>query len=203
MRKQKLFPYLRALLFASSVVLLYIFWEWGAATMLVDQVRPPAAVEARFVGKLAPDLRVPSSEIWSKQDFHLSSLRGHPVLLHFWATWCAPCLAELPELLTLSKRLRSEGFSIVAVAVDDSWAKLEAFFARHPHLAELQNQTVLVLDPQGKVAETFGSSRFPESFLINADGLIDNKFIGPQPWNDPQMQPYLDRLSGSKPVEAR
>ena len=203
MKKQDLFPYLRILLFALSVALLYIFWEWGGATALLEQVKPPASVEARFVGKPAPELKVSASEIWSKQDFLLSSLRGHPVLLHFWATWCAPCLAELPELLALSKRLRAEGFSVVTVAVDDSWAKLEAFFARYPNLAELKDQTVLILDPKGQVAETFGSSRFPESFLINAEGLIDNKFIGPQPWNDAQMTPYLERLRASKPLEAR
>lgn len=199
MRKQKLFPYLRVLLFASSVVLLYIFWEWGGATVLLEQVHPPANVEARFVGRPAPELKVPAAEIWSKQDFHLSSLRGHPVLLHFWATWCAPCLGELPELLELAKKLRGEGFSVVAVAVDDSWGKLESFFARYPNLAPLKDHVILVLDPQGKIAEKFGSSRFPESFLINAEGLIDNKFIGPQPWNDAQMTPYLSRLKANAP----
>lgn len=199
MRKQKLFPYLRVLLFASSVVLLYLFWEWGAATVLLEGIHPPVSVEARFVGKPAPELKVPAAQVWSKQEFHLSALRGRPVLLHFWATWCGPCLAELPELLTLAKKLRADGYEVVAVAVDQDWGKLDAFFARYPNLAELKNQTVLLLDPQGAIAESFGSSRFPESFLINAEGLIDNKFTGPQPWNTAQMTPYLSRLKGPAP----
>lgn len=193
-----MFPYLRVLLFASSVILLYVFWEWSGAVGLLDSVHPPATVEARLVNKPAPDLKVSGKEIWSKQDFQLSSLRGHPILLHFWATWCAPCLAELPELLKLSEKLRAEGFSVVTVAVDDSWAKLETFFARYPNLAGLKDQTILVLDPYGKVAATFGSSRFPETFLINDQMLIDNKFVGPQPWNDPQMTPYLKRLRAAE-----
>ncbi len=189
-----MFPYLRALLFASSVILLYVFWEWGAATFLVDSVHAPQTITVNSVGKPAPDLKIPASEIWSKKDFQLSSLKGHPIVLHFWATWCGPCLGELPELLKLTEKLRAEGFSVVTVAVDDSWAKLETFFARYPNLAGLRDQTILVLDPRGKIAEKFGSSRFPETFLINDQLLIDNKFVGPQPWNDPQMTPYLTRL---------
>lgn len=175
-------------------MLLYIFWEWGGATALVEGVKAPVSVEARFVGKPAPDLKVGGNNIWSKQEFHLSALRGHPVLLHFWATWCAPCLNELPELLKLTEKLRAQGFSVVTVAVDDSWAKLDTFFARYPNLSGLKDQTILILDPSGKVASTFGSTRFPETFLINAQLVIDNKFIGPQPWNDAQMTPYLQRL---------
>jgi len=193
-----LFPYVRVLLFASSVILLYVFWEWGGATALLEGVKPSATVEARFVGKPAPELKVPAKEIWSKQDFHLSQLRGHPVLLHFWATWCGPCLTELPELLKLAVKLRADGFSVVTVAVDDSWAKLETFFARYPNLSGLKDQTILVLDPEGKIAQKFGSSRFPETFLINDQGLIDNKLIGAQPWNDPQITPYLKRLRAAE-----
>lgn len=189
-----MFPYLRALLFVVAVAVLYIFWEWGGATALVEGVKAPATVEARFVGQPAPEMKVNESQIWSKQEFRLSSLQGHPILLHFWATWCGPCLTELPELLKLSVKLRSEGFSVVAVAVDDSWTKLDTFFARYPELSGLKDQTILVLDPKGAISRSFGSSRFPETFLINSKLVIDNKFIGPQPWNDPQMTPYLQRL---------
>lgn len=189
-----MFPYVRVLLFASSIALLYIFWEWGGATAVMEGVKPPATVEAHFLGKPAPELKVGASEIWSKQEFQLSSLKGHPIVLHFWATWCGPCLNELPELLKLTAKLRGEGYSVVTVAVDDSWAKLDSFFARHPELSGLKDQTILVLDSRGEIARKFGSTRFPETFLINAQLVIDNKFIGPQPWNDPQMTPYLQRL---------
>jgi thiol-disulfide isomerase/thioredoxin len=191
------------LLFAASVALLYSFWEWGAANFLTESVHPPATVNARFIGSPAPELSVPKERMWSKQEFHLSSLRGVPVLLHFWATWCGPCLPELPELLARAGKLRAEGFGVVAVAVDESWAQLDTFFLRHPELAGLRDQTILALDPGGKIAERFGSSRFPETFLINDQLVIDNKLVGQQPWNDPGMDPYLQRLrtAGKPPKE--
>ena len=190
-------------------MLLYVFWEWGGAEMLENTVHAPAAVSVQLVGKPAPALRVNKSQVWStarpssggplrgappKQDFLLADLRGYPVIVHFWATWCAPCVQELPELLKRAKELRAQGFSVVAVAVDENWGKLDDFFTRYPQLAGLRDSTILVLDPRGEIAAKFGSSRFPESFLINDQLLIDNKFVGPQPWGDPQIEPYLKRL---------
>ncbi len=189
-----MFPYVRILLFAAAVIILYVFWEWGAASLLVESVKSPATVNAQFLGSSAPELKIQREHVWSKQDFSLAQVKGHPVILHFWATWCGPCLQELPELIERAKKLRGEGFTILAVAVDESWGKLETFFARYPHLVALRDHAVLVLDPEGKVAEKFGSSRFPETFLINDQLVIDNKLVGPQPWNDASMDPYLKRL---------
>ncbi|HEY8278606.1 MAG TPA: TlpA disulfide reductase family protein [Bdellovibrionota bacterium] len=181
-----------------SAIPLYLFWEWGAAKVLVGGVRPPAAVEAVHLGAPAPDLTINKNQVWSKQDFHLSSLRGYPAIVHFWATWCAPCVQELPELLARAKLLRRQGFSVVTVAVDESWEKLAEFFRHYPALRDIQNHSILVLDPGGKIAEKFGSSRFPESFLINDSLVIDNKLVGPQPWSSAAMDPYLQRLRAAK-----
>lgn len=189
-----MFPYVRALLFALTVTGLYFFWEWGGASLLEKSVHAPVTVSAEAIGKQAPEFRVSKDRIWAKQDFLLSSLRGTPIVLHFWATWCGPCLQELPELIERSKKLRLEGYSVVAVAVDESWSKLETFFARNPALRELTNQSILILDPRGEIADKFGSSRFPETFLINDQLVIDNKLVGAQPWTQAQMDPYLGRL---------
>lgn len=189
-----MFPYLRILLFLLTVALLYVFWEWGAAKVLVDNVHPSATVSVQLVGKPAPALAINKTQLANKQDFLLSALRGKPVVVHFWATWCAPCLQELPELLARAKELRAQGFTFVAVAVDENWSKLDEFFARYPHLADLRDQTILALDPGGEIAAKFGSTRFPETFLINTEGVIDNKLVGAQPWGDPQILPYLQRL---------
>ncbi len=194
MQKQFSFRYIRIFFLFSVAPLLYFFWEWGGAENLLESVKAPAAVEAIRVGNPAPDFFVPAEKIWAKKDFHLHSVKGYPVVLHFWATWCGPCLQELPELLSLAEKLRPEGYTFIAVAVDDSWATLEKFFLQYPHLAKLKQQMVLVLDPDAQVAKTFSSSRFPETFLINDQMVVDNKFIGAQPWNDRGMKPYLETL---------
>jgi thiol-disulfide isomerase/thioredoxin len=194
MRKRFLFRYLRIALLLLMVPLVYLFWEWGGADSLVQTVRPPVAVSPIRVGKPAPDFSIPAERIWARDDFRLSSLEGYPVILHFWATWCGPCLQELPELISLAEKLRPRGFSLVAVAIDDSWATIEKFFAQYPHLQAMTNHMILVLDPNAQVANAYGSARFPETFLINDRMVVDNKFIGAQPWIDPTMEPYLRAL---------
>lgn len=194
MRKHFLFPYLRGLLFLSLAPLVYLFWEWGGAEALLKSVHAPVNIAPIRVGTIAPEISVPSEKTWVRKEFKLSSVKGYPAIVHFWATWCGPCLQELPELIQLAEKLRPSGFNIIAVAVDDSWATVESFFARYPHLKAMTNSMVMVLDPNAQVANSYGSSRFPETFLINDQMVMDNKFIGAQPWNDPRMEPYLRSL---------
>lgn len=84
----------------------------------------------------------------------------------------------------------------MAVAIDQDWATLETFWNRHPELRPIRDRMILVLDPEGEIAKSYGSSRFPETFLINRQLVIDNKFIGAQPWNEPSMTPYLSSVLG-------
>lgn len=194
MRKHFLFPYLRVILFLSIAPLVYLFWEWGGAETLVSSVKAPVTVNAIRLGTSAPDFTAPAERTWVRKQFQLTTLRGFPVVLHFWATWCGPCLQELPEMIQLAERLRPKGVSFVAIAIDDSWATVDTFFRQNPQLKKMTDHMVLVLDPDSSIAKKYGSSRFPETFLINDQLLMDNKFIGAQPWNDPRMQPYLDAL---------
>lgn len=166
-----------------------------------QSVKPSVSVSAIRVGSPAPDLQIPAAQIWAKQNLSLSSLKGYPIVVHFWATWCGPCLTELPDILQLVERLRNKNFSFVAIAEDDSWNTLNSFFLQHPELAPMKDKMILVLDPDGSYAEKFGSSRFPETFLINTAFVIDNKFTGAQPWNAPEMGVYFESLlkPGGKP----
>ncbi|RYZ98978.1 MAG: TlpA family protein disulfide reductase, partial [Proteobacteria bacterium] len=146
------------------------------------------------IGRPAPDFSVPASRVWAKQDFKFTSVKGYPVFLHFWATWCGPCLQELPELLKLAEAQRPKGVTFIAVAIDQSWNDLEKFFAQYPHLRPLTERMVVILDPDSEIANKFGSSRFPETFLINEAMLIDNKFVGAQDWSDPRVETFLKAL---------
>ena len=158
----------------------------------MQSIHSTAKVKATPVGTPVPDFSVAGERVWTRSPFQLSAQKGVPAVLHFWATWCGPCLVELPEIIMLAKE--NPDFQVITVAEDESWAHLEKFFARYPELSALQKHTVLLLDPRSEIANVFHSNKFPETFLINSQGIIDNKFVGAQPWTSAEMAPYLGRL---------
>ncbi|MES2503974.1 MAG: TlpA disulfide reductase family protein [Myxococcota bacterium] len=123
--------------------------------------------------KAAPDFML--------DDVQLSKLKGKTVLLHFWATWCEPCRAEMPLLANLSKRVKD--LVILAVAVDSTKADVERFFGpQRPGFPVL-------LDLKHQVASLYGISQFPETLLIGPDGMIRALYIGPQDWDQFELKP--------------
>lgn len=108
----------------------------------------------------------------------LQSFRGQVVLLNFWASWCPPCVMEMPSLHDLHKRLHDDGFTVLAVSVDDGWGPVRHFF-KHEKVS-----FPVLLDEQGRVALLYGSDRLPESFLIGRNGKVAKIFTGPRDWND-------------------
>jgi thiol-disulfide isomerase/thioredoxin len=185
---------LRILAFLILLPATYFLWERGAADQLAHFFQPKKSLEPIRLGTAAPHVSVPADRVWSKQPIQLIDYRGKPIVLHFWATWCAPCITELPELMDLAKEERKYGTVFIAVAIDENWAKIETFFQQLPHLRAMTDSMILLLDPRAEIANAFRSSRFPETFLINHQGVMDNKFIGAQPWKDPAMKRYLDSL---------
>lgn len=201
MKKHKQIPYLRLLPLLLLAPLLYFAWEKAGTNALQEGLKNEAITEAIHLGTPAPDIISSPQHTWSKQKFQLSTFNGSPIFLHFWATWCGPCLQELPEILALSDRLRPQGFIFVTVAVDESWDVLDNFFQQHPRLAAIKDKTILVLDPEAKIAGLYKSYRFPETFLINVNQVMDNKFIGIQPWSSPAMDVYLQHLKKTEVVK--
>jgi cytochrome c biogenesis protein CcmG/thiol:disulfide interchange protein DsbE len=194
MKKQKIYSYLRILLFLSLVPGIYLLLEWGGAEKITEAVRPPSEINAVRIGSPAQNFTVTEDKVWTKQSFEFGKLKGYPVVMHFWATWCGPCLTELPELLKLADKLRPQGISVVAVAIDQSWSDIDNFFGQHPELKVMPEKMVLLLDPDSRIANLYGSSRFPETFLINDAMVIDNKFVGAQDWMNPRMDEYFRPL---------
>ncbi len=123
----------------------------------------------------APDfqLRDMAGKTWS-----LSGLRGHPVLVSFWATWCAPCLDEIPSLEALARSLGDRA-TVLAISVDEDWDAVKRTF---PHGTPL---TVL-LDPSKEVPARWGTTKFPETFLVGAGGQVRQAFINKRDWSSPE-----------------
>lgn len=118
----------------------------------------------------------------------LHSLRGQVVLLNFWATWCAPCLAEMPSLEAMQRQLPQ--VKVVAVDTEDDLANYRAYLERRPL------PLFSVFDAGSHSNALYGTHRFPESYLIDKNGVIRRKFIGPQDWTSPEIMDSLRKLAG-------
>lgn len=119
----------------------------------------------------------------------LSDLRGKIVVLNFWATWCPPCVEEMPALSRLHQQIISSGGMVLGISVDDDEAQYQKFLADH------QISFPNYRDPTKNISASYGSFRFPETYIIDRNGKIARKIIGPQVWDSPEMIAYLKRLA--------
>jgi peroxiredoxin len=133
-------------------------------------------------GKAAPDFTVSDGTT----TVHLASYRGQVVLLNFWWSQCAPCLEELPSLLELHHEMPS--LAILAVSIDDDQATYSRFLVRH-HV-----DLITVRDPSESTAQLYHTDMWPETYLIDRNGIIRRKFVGPQDWTSPEIRNYLSSL---------
>ena len=141
----------------------------------------PAAPIA--IGQRAPEFRLPA--LVEGEEVSLEGLRGQVVLLNFWATWCKPCEDEMPAMERLYQALEPDGFELLAVSVDEE-ADAVALFQQRLGLS-----FPVLLDPERRVADAYQSYKFPESWLIDADGVLVARFVGPRDWDSPA---YVDRV---------
>lgn len=118
----------------------------------------------------------------------LSDLRGQVVVLNFWATWCPPCVEEMPSLNHLQERLANQGVTILGVSVDEDAATYEKFLRDH-HVTFPTYR-----DPTKKISSEYGTFMYPETYIIRRDGRIARKIIGPQNWDSLDLISYLESL---------
>jgi cytochrome c biogenesis protein CcmG/thiol:disulfide interchange protein DsbE len=136
------------------------------------------------IGSAAPDFTVHDSN----RTVTLSQLKGQVVVLNFWATWCPPCIEEMPSLVQMQERMKSKGVTVLAVSVDADDNSYRRFLREH-------NVNLLsVRDADQKSNELYGTSKFPETFVIDRNGVVRRKFIGAVDWTDPEVIDFLGRL---------
>lgn len=120
-------------------------------------------------GALAPDFTLFNLE---GEQISLSELRGHPVMINLWATWCAPCRIEMPHIQDRFERYADEGFLVLAVDFDEPAGQVEAF------RDELGLTFDLLLDPGAEVQELYRNRSYPSTFFVDGNGVIQVQHIG-------------------------
>ena len=141
---------------------------------------PPADV-----GAPAPDFTLPDLE---GRERALSAERGKVVLVNFWATWCKPCEDEMPAMQRVYRDLQAEGFELIAVSVDEGIEEVREFQER------MGLSFPILHDPGKEAAARYQSFRYPESFLVDREGTLVARFIGPREWDTPAYRDRIRRL---------
>jgi cytochrome c biogenesis protein CcmG, thiol:disulfide interchange protein DsbE len=130
----------------------------------------------------APDFTVTDGT----SSIHLANYRGQVVLLNFWATWCGPCIEELPSLLQLHHDMPN--LVILAISIDEDPVAYSSFLVRH-HV-----DLITVRDPEQSAAKLFHTDMWPETYVIDRQGVIRRKFVSNQDWTSPEIISYLKSL---------
>ena len=140
--------------------------------------RPP------HVGSAAKEFSVQDSD----RKVSLDQFRGQVVVLNFWATWCPPCVEELPSLMNLQDRMQERGVTVLGVSIDVDGDAYHRFLKLH------NINFLTVRDPEQKVAGMYGTTGWPETYIIDRQGVLRRKFVGPVDWNSPEVIGFLNRL---------
>lgn len=163
----------------------------AAGTSVREPKRDPYAnLDWRAAPMAVPDQSFKAPD---GSDARLAGFRGRAVLVNLWASWCAPCVAELPALSRLSKDLAGADFAVVTVSLDRSADEGRQWLADN-HLTNLPAYH----DPQGRLFDALKAPGLPISLFIGADGREYGRIAGPVPWDEPKARDLVARLRGLK-----
>ncbi len=137
------------------------------------------------IGKPAPDFVLQDAD---GKTWKLSELKGTVVFVNFWATWCKPCREEIPSMEAMNKAMAGKNFQMLAIIFNDDLQLAESF-ARN-----LGATFPILADPGPEVTDAYMITGVPETFLIDADGILRHKLIGPYNWDTEEMKNMVLKL---------
>lgn len=160
-----------------------------------DDVRTPAPTVEQ-VRELGGHLMEAPAQDFALVDLEgrthtLGSLRGNVVFLNYWATWCPPCREELPSMMRMVAAYSGRPFKLVAVTQDDDRDALDAFLAETGFGGD---EVLILLDPDGTIAQSWGTRLLPETYVIDRDGLVVARFMGARDWNSEPARRLFEQL---------
>ncbi len=158
------------LVFLSIAGLLVLWFLHGNRSYDGSGQQPPIEI-----GRPAPDFRFPGLD---EKMVSLSDYRGKVVLVNIWATWCPSCVDEMPSMEKLYQKLQGEDFEILAVSIDSMGEMVVA-----PFMKKYKLTFPALIDSGGTIRMSYRTTGVPESFIIDKNGMLVKKIIGPLDWN--------------------
>jgi len=166
-----------------------------ALVELTGDMKPPAQLEGRIMASEIDE------DAFSTQFFDanaggqtIGSLKGSGLIINFWATWCVPCVKEMPALDNLAGELAGKGVKVLALSVDrQPLEKVPAFF----ETIGVKNLGVYY-DDKGMISRLMGVKGLPTTVLVSHDGSVLGSVSGMVEWDDPEVVSYLARILGAK-----
>lgn len=171
---------------------------------------PPSAQDDRFsscralnpmpfnaaLGKLPAAAPAFQAEDHTGQMAALSAYRGKVVFLNFWQTACPPCKEEMPSMETLLREVGSEDFTMLALASDPTWEPIRRFFPRGTPMTVLLDPPATEDDTMGKIARSFGTEKWPDTYLIDRQGRVRYYFVNRRSWDSANAVDCVRALLG-------
>ena len=168
-----------------SVVLIAIF-IFAIVIILLSVKREEAPKTKAVVGLNAPgfSLNDPSGKTYT-----LSELKGSVVFINFWATWCPPCIEEIPSIQNLYNGFKDKKeFRMVTILYKDDYEKAMAYLKQNNYALPV------LMDREGKSAKAYGVTGVPETYIVDKQGVLREKVIGPADWNSSQADSLISNL---------
>lgn len=165
-----------------GLILMIVIAACLAVLFLLPKERKYEEIAA--VGKPAPifELKDANGGTW-----RLSDLKGKVVLLNFWATWCTTCKAEMPSKEALFQHMKGKQVQMLGVLFRDKASNLASYY---------RTQTVsmpTLINPDNDMARLYGITGVPETFIIDKDGIVREKIVGPREWDDPENIKMIEK----------
>ncbi len=169
-------------------VLLLIMMQFSASIAVAGPIEPPKGIRHYEIGA-APGFTVTDID---GEPFALASTRGQWVFLHFWASWCGPCRAEMPAIQKLSDAFSDDEMEFVLINTAEDEDTIFSF------LAEIDMEMSSLMDADGLVTEQYRPRGLPTTVLIDPQGNVQYQAIGGREWHEPQYTDFLRRLITSQ-----
>jgi len=153
-------------------IIITLIVVWLSLSSMACNQKPAGLV----IGEPAPDFTLVDAK---GRTWTLSDLKGQVVFINFWATWCPPCLQEMPSMQKLFTTLPPDKFKMLAILNNDKMAAAQ-------FIAGQKGLTMPILDDsENLIGSQYGLTGLPETFIVDKQGILREKFIGPEQWNVP------------------